>query len=153
MGKNSGNQPDRAMLWDIIARVIGSIQPIIAPAVATTATEMYGYMREEMKAEMKEMENAMNEEVFAQNKLEQHERKDTVGICGLPESEDDRYEDTTQVAVDLTCDMGPNISTMGVSVGLDRRRQGARPRPIIVNYNVSSPCSRCLWILCTTSDH
>ena len=96
-----------------------------------------------MEAELDNMKEAgklraqLQTQVFAQDKLEQYERKDSVRICGLPEREDERYKDSTQLVVELGSEMGLNISlAMEVSVShrLGRRQQGARPRPIIAKF-------------------
>ena len=141
-----------AMIGDIITNVVEAIQPMLVKsvtvAVSAAVSMAFKQMRREFEAveEMKEEAVKVNDELtrfrarvqtqlFAQDRLEQYSRKESVRIYGIPESTEGEAtrEDTNEIVLKIATKIGANITSQDVSVShrIGRRGRGNKPRPII----------------------
>ena len=116
------------MIGEIITTVVEAIQPMLVKSVTVAVSAVvlmaFKQMRREFEAveEMKKEAVKVNEEVtrlharmqtqhFAQDRLEQYSRKESVHIYGIPESEGDAREDTNEIVLKIATKIGANITT------------------------------------------
>ena len=120
-------------------------------AVSAAVSMAFKQMRGEFEAveEMKKEAVKVNEELtrlrarvqiqhFAQDRLEQYSRRESVRIYGIPESTEGEAtrEDTNEIVLKIATKIGANITSQYVSVihRIGRRVRGNKPRPIIAKF-------------------
>ena len=144
-----------AMIGDMFTNVVEAIQPMLVKsvtvAVSAAVSMAFKQMRRKFEAvdEMKKEAVKVNEELtrlrarvqtqyFAQDRLEQYSRKESVRIYGIPESTEGEAtrEHTNEIVLKIATKIGANITSQDVSVShrIGRRGRGSKPRPIIAKF-------------------
>ena len=114
--KKNENMIQRELVGEIVAQVVGVIQPMIMDCFKTRMLSVKEDI-EKMKNDLasKEVERLQRENMkqkFEIDKLEQYTRKDNIKIFGITEVVN---EDTNEIVVNVAKDMGLTICKEDIS--------------------------------------
>ena len=130
-GKTRGNsaaKADGAMIGEIMAQMVETMQPMlikaITVAICTSTKQIVTDIMKEtnvLKQEVNALKRVIQVQRFEFDKLEQYGRRETIRINGIPETEG---EDTNVLVTELAADIGVTITTSDISVS---HRMPGRP--------------------------
>ena len=130
-GKTRGNSEakvDGAMIGEIMAQMVATMQPMLIKAITVaicTSTKQIVTdimkVTNVLKQEVNALKRVIQVQHFEFDKLEQYGRRETIRINGIPETEG---EDTNVLVKGLAADIGVTITTADISVS---HRMPGRP--------------------------